>query len=428
MVKNLVIRTEMDPSQTSAWTPGRRFAFRFGAIYFVLYALLNGNVATLPVAWIAAHGQAPDWYSTSTNAVWAAIGHALGVRGEIVALDNGDSVGDHVALLCFLLVSLVGAVVWSVRDRARTEYRRGFDLLCIGVRYVLALTVFAYAIFKVFPTQFSLPSPSRLVQTYGASSRMGLLWTFMGTSPAYQMFAGWAELMGCMLLMSRRTTTLGALVLLAILTNVLLMDVCYDVPAKLCVIHLLGMAVFLLAPNAVRLVDVFARNRPVPAVDLGPAPSRGRIAAKIAFVASVLYFEGLPVARLYFTERDGSPLPALYGVYDVGEMRRAGEVVPPFIHDASYWRFIAVERRRVVAVMANGSRVQLPSSPGANGQLTAKRAGSALAIAPIDADQISVEGTYEDQPFSARARRLDEKREILVHQPMRWFYVAPDTR
>jgi hypothetical protein len=168
---------------------------------------------------------------------------------------------------------------------------------------------------------------------------MGLLWTFMGASPAYQMFAGWSEVLGCVLLMFRRTTTLGALVLLGVLTNVFLLDMFFDVPAKLCVLHLLAMCVVLLSPNTTRLIDVFVRNRAVAPVDLGPPPSHAQRIAQIAFVILVLWVEAVPVGRFYFTERDGAPLPALYGAYEVEEL------------DASHWRWIAIDRRRLTGAV-----------------------------------------------------------------------------
>jgi hypothetical protein len=417
-----------DDATSSPWSAGRRVAFRFGAIYFALYSLLNGNVATLPVAVIASHGRTPDWYDSSTNGVVTFLGHAIGLRGELHALDNGDSVGDHVELLCFALVALIGATVWSIRDRHRLEYRRELAVVCLGARYVLAMTVFAYAVFKVFPAQFSVPAPSRLLQTYGASSRMGLLWTFMGASTAYQMFAGWTEMLGCTLLMFRRTATLGALVLLAVLTNVLVMDVCYNVPAKLCVLHLLGMAIVVVITDATRLIDVFLRNRAVQAADLGPPPSRARVAAKVAFVALVLCFEGVPPARLYFAERDGAPLPALYGSYEVEEMRRAGQIVPPLISDASYWRFIAIDRRRAAALMVDGTRTQFRLSPGANGRLALESGASILVVSPVGDGALAVEGTYKGEAIEVRARRTDEARELLVRQLVRWFHDGSDNR
>jgi hypothetical protein len=413
---------------TSSWTWGQRVAFRFGVVYFAAYSLLNGNVATLPLALVSSLGQAPAWYLRSTDAVWSAVGHAIGVRGPIHAFDNGDTIGDHVQLLTFVFVAGAGSLAWSLLDRKRLEYRRGFDLLYACVRYVLAMTVFAYAVFKVFPVQFSVPSPSRLAETYGASSRMTLLWTFMGTSPGYQMFAGWTELTGCALLMSRRTAALGALVLIAILTNIFVMDLCYDVGAKVCVLHLLAMAVFLVVPVSKRLLDVFVRHRSVPALDLGAPRPRRLVAAKIAFIALALCVEGVPVGRYYFTERDGAPLPPLYGAYEVVELRRAGERIPPLLTDASYWHLLTVDRRRTSVTMANGSRVQFARTFDPEDRMKLEADASVVSVTRADGDELNLEGTFKGSSIVARARRVDPKKELLIRQPVRWFSDDPDVR
>lgn len=47
-----------------------------------------------------------------------------------------------------------------------------------------ATAMVAYGMFKISPSQFPAPGLSRLVQPYGDSSPMGLLWTFMGVSMA----------------------------------------------------------------------------------------------------------------------------------------------------------------------------------------------------------------------------------------------------
>lgn len=62
---------------------GQRLAFRSGVIYFVAYSLFNGNVDALPFVNLAPHGRVPDWYSTTANYVVAAMGHVLGLHGEI---------------------------------------------------------------------------------------------------------------------------------------------------------------------------------------------------------------------------------------------------------------------------------------------------------------------------------------------------------
>lgn len=44
----------------------------------------------------------------------------------------------------------------------------------------------------MIPTQFPTPTADKLMQPYGESSPMGILWTFMGSSTAYTIFAGTA--------------------------------------------------------------------------------------------------------------------------------------------------------------------------------------------------------------------------------------------
>jgi hypothetical protein len=189
------------------------------------------------------------------------------------------------------------------------------------------------------------------------------------------------------------------------------MDVCFDVPAKLCVLHLIAMALFVIAPSARRLVDVFVRNRAAAPVDLGPPRSRRVLGVKAALIALVVYVEGVPVAQAYFTERDGAPLPPLHGAYEVVELRRSGEEVPPLLGDATYWRLVTVDRRRTNAITTDGTRVPL---------------GATVSITRADEDGIAVDGTYEGRPIAARARRVDPKKLSLVSQPARWFIDRPD--
>jgi hypothetical protein len=398
---------------------GRLVAFRFALLYLGAYALFNGNTATLPLALVAHDGQIPAAYTNATNAVWSAVGHLLGIHGDIRAFDNGDTIGDHVALLCFAAFALAGAVLWSLRDRRAEPRPLEREIFRVGLRAVLGMTVFAYAAFKLFPAQFSTPSPSRLVETFGASTRMGLMWTFFGAAPAYQIFAGTAELLGCVLLLTRRTTPLGALVLLAVLTNVFVMDVCYDVPAKLCVLHLLAMALLLLAPAGERLLDVFVRNRAVPAEDLGPEPSRRRRVGKIAFVLLVVAASGVPAGRFYFTQRDGAPLPPFYGLYEIVELRRDGELATPLLRDAAYLRLLAVDRRGAKGLFADGSRIGLRLTDGV---LRGERA--MLSLEPGDDGGLSIRGTYGGVPIAARARRIDlsDPQRFPLNGPVHWFY------
>jgi hypothetical protein len=99
---------------------------------------------------------------------------------------------------------------------------------------------------------------------------MKLLWTFMGASIPYVIFTGAAEMLGGLLLAARRTTLLGALVCIGVLSNVVMLNFSYDVPVKLYSSHLLLMAVFLAAPDLRRLASLFVWNRRVPPAEQRP--------------------------------------------------------------------------------------------------------------------------------------------------------------
>jgi uncharacterized membrane protein YphA (DoxX/SURF4 family) len=194
---------------------------------------------------------------------WVAIHvfHLTGQRTTYFLTGSGDTTLAWIENLLFVVVALVGAIVWSVADRRRPDYRAAHAWLRLLVRYTLAFTLFSYGFAKVAPLQFQPPRFPKLAQPYGEFSPMGVLWNFMGSSLPYTMLAGCAEVLGGLLLLFRRTTTLGALVSFCALANVVALNFCYDVPVKLYSTNLLMMCVFLLAPDLRRLVDVLVRNR-----------------------------------------------------------------------------------------------------------------------------------------------------------------------
>src|SRR5215471_16070809 len=163
-----------------------------------------------------------------------------------------------------LIVASLATIAWSVIDRRRLQYARLHAGLRVYLRYLLAAVALSYGAAKVIPAQFPPPSLIALVTPLGEFTRMRLLWHFMGTSTAYEVFCGLIEVFGGVLLLSRRTTTLGALVLAGGLTNVAVLNFGYDVGVRLNATIYVFMALVLLAPEARRLANLFFLNQPVP--------------------------------------------------------------------------------------------------------------------------------------------------------------------
>jgi hypothetical protein len=266
------------------WGPVKRTLFRFAFSYLSLYLLplFLQALALLP------HGDAPiGWYYQLCLPAVLWVGrHLLAVDATPHPSGSGDAMADWVAALCSLLLALAATVVWSLLDRKRTQYARLYEWLRVGVRFGLGLTMIEYGGIKIVPSQFTTPSLDRLAQPFGDASPMGLLWTFMGASAPYTIFAGLSEWLGGVLLFFRRTTPLGALVSMAVMTNVVMLNYCYDVPVKLLSSHLLVLAVFLAAHDLRRLAGLLVLNRPAPAApDPRLIQRRGLRNAALAFQA-----------------------------------------------------------------------------------------------------------------------------------------------
>jgi len=261
----------------TTWSPLRRVVFRFVFVYLILY--------NLP-------------FPLDALTIWVGR-HVFHQTVEITFSGSGDTSAAWIRGFCILVVAVFATVIWTLLDRNRTQYDRLHEGLRVYVRFVLALAMISYGAIKVIPSQFPLPTLHRLMEPFGDASPMGLLWTFMGASPAYSMFAGAIEMLGGLLLTARRTTLVGALVCLGTLSNVVALNFCYDVPVKLYSIHLFLMAAFLATSDVKRLTDFFVRGRAVTAEPLRPHFRNPRLnrAAAILRTLLVVWYVGISLLQ-----------------------------------------------------------------------------------------------------------------------------------
>jgi hypothetical protein len=327
----------------TSWSLPKRIAFRFAFAYLVAYNF------PFPVNEIP---QLEEWaagYDKLWEPLVRAVGRALfGVDASILPNGSGDTTFNYVQLFCFAIIAMVATLIWSLLDRRREEYTRLDAWLRIYVRFTLAAAMVLYGTSKVIPNQFPPPSLAKLTMTYGDQSPMGLLWSFMGASKIYTAFTGLAELTAGILLTMRRTALLGALIAIGVMSNVVMLNFCYDVPVKLYSAHLLLMAFFLAAPHAKRLADLFLFNRAVQPAELPRLlPERwSRVAVPAARTALVVLYVGASlqwVWNYYESNFIYASRPALYGLWNVEEFVVDGQPRPPLVSDASRWRSVVFD-------------------------------------------------------------------------------------
>jgi hypothetical protein len=90
-----------------------------------------------------------------------------------------------------------------------------------------------YGVVKLFQGQFSAPSLEALTTPLGELPPMRLLWLFMGYSKPYIFFGGFLETAGGLLLFFRRTALLGALMVAAVMLNVVMLNLCLELIGQL---------------------------------------------------------------------------------------------------------------------------------------------------------------------------------------------------
>jgi hypothetical protein len=298
-----------------------RIAFRFCFTYFGLYTLatqIGGSLILIP--FVSFRGLGLLWPMREIT-VWVGE-HIFHTTSSLVFTGNSrDTDFFWIQTFWLLIVAIAATAVWSVLDRRREDYPTLQKWFRVFIRLAVASQMFEYGMTKVIPVQFPAPSLITLVTPVGNLSRQGLLWTFIGASPAYEIATGCAELVAGILLLVPRTAMLGALVAFADMAQVFVLNMTYDVGVKLVSFHLLMMSLFLLVSST--------------RTDLFRSAGANRIAVALQIVLGVymLAMQADVNWVYWYREGGGAPKSALYGIWDIEQLSVDGQVRPAVLND-----------------------------------------------------------------------------------------------
>jgi len=167
---------------------------------------------------------------------------------------SGDTRFHWYALFIILNLSVIGTAIWTLIGKRKVNYSKLYYWLTVFVRYYIGIMLIVYGIVKLFKSQFPFPNIIQLTKPLLQFSPMELTWAFFGSSTAYNIFIGIAEILGVLLLF-RKTATLGTLIALATSLNIMAINYFYDVPVKMVSTILVLLSIYLLAPNIKRLFN-----------------------------------------------------------------------------------------------------------------------------------------------------------------------------
>lgn len=423
------------------WSFGKKLLFRFFFFFFPLYIFFNPN-GVVPFS-----GMVFDSYIEPFHALvpWVAK-HILHLSYDVTVFTNGsgDTTYDYVVVLLMLVLSVVGALIWTLLDRKRDSYNQLYYWLATVVRYYAAFTMCTYGLVKVFKLQFPFPDPVRLVQPYGDSSPMGLAWTFMGYSEGYNYFTGGAEVLGGLLLLFRRTVTLGAIVTFAVMGNVMAMNYFFDIPVKLLSTMLVIMALFLMAKDIQRLCNFFIHNKTALPSDTSKPYLKKRalrISLVVIKVLLLIYTIGGMVengARGLGEYGDNAPKSSFYGVYNVETFVRNNDTIPPLQTDTTRWKQLIVGGykmfpRTLLKGMNDSlkSYVFRPDTAAKKIELFPRTDSSfknQLAYSYPDKEHMELRGSWKGDSIYVRLKIYDLDKFLLVNRGFRWINEYPFNR
>ena len=429
------------PAPVEHWGNALRIAFRFCVAYFTLFSLSNQILGGLLVV--------PKLNIPELSALWPlrhitfwTANHIFRIKHELVytGSGSGDKTFDWILAFCLLVIAGVITLVWSILDRRRPNYVAFHKWFRLALRFALASEMFLYGLSKAIPLQMPFPYLTRLLEPYGNFSPMAVLWSSVGASPSYEIFTGCAETLGGILLLTPRTTTLGALVCLADMIQVFMLNMTYDVPVKLFSFHLILFSLFLLAPDARRLFNFFLTDRAIVAARQTPLFRSAR-ANRIAVVLQVVfgcYLIGMGIysgIQGWHRYGGGRPKPSLYGIWNVEQMSVDGQVRPAMLTDKDRWRRVIFDFQAFTTFQrSDDSLTGFASAINDTEKTLALTKGSDknwkanFTYARPATDQLELNGAMDGHQVQMKLKLVDRDKFTLVNRGFHWINEYPFQR
>ena len=426
-----------DDDRSPGWHLVTRVAFRFCVVYFGLFCLLYAQVMfvfTGVLGWWLPHG-ALMWQMSALAPVTEWIGRHVFNVDAVLHPDSqsGDQTAMWVFTFTLLAVAILATALWSVLDRQRTHYRRLHAWFMVFLRMCVGGPLLYFGAIKVIPVQIPAPPLTELLRPFGQLRPNWVLWLQVGSSYPYEIVLGMVEVVAGVLLFWPRTATLGALLALASMAQVFLLNMTFDVSVKLLSFHLLVIALVLLAPQAQRLANVFVLERmsqpaTQPALPITARAAKIGTAIQIALGAWVLIGSLIISGLEWFEYGGGRTKPELYGIWTVTDFTLDGAPLPPLTTQRNRWQRLIIDdpdrlsyqRMDGVIVTTNAAidahTITIPDAP-----LTAK-----LDIDRTAPDRLNLSGRVHGQPVTMTLRRLNLDDFPLRRSRFQWVQEYPD--
>ena len=336
---------EQESTKTPAWKAYEIYLFRFLFIYFILQAL------PLDLHYLKGLGQI-HWLHISYFDIFFLTRYFPNFFSD----QGGYGEWGIIAI-----ISLIGSIIWSNRAQSTSNYNELNYWLRVVLRYRLALGILGYAFLKIFPLQAPFPSLSNLNTNYGDLSSWKIFSMTVGIVPGYERFLGSVELLAGLLLLFRRTASIGALIALIFTGNVFISNLAYGGGEHVYSLYLIFMALFVFSYDAPRIVNLVYHGRPTAPNTFKPASPKAvksaKIGVKFLFIFLFVFVYGFSTYKGHLKYSYQFPktagLPGISGIYNVSLFKINGKMLPYSATDTIRWKDVVLEKWATLSIRFN---------------------------------------------------------------------------
>jgi hypothetical protein len=246
--------------------------------------------------------------------------------------------------------------------------------------------------------------------------------------------------LGGIMLIFPRTTMFGALICLAAMIQIFMLNMTYDVPVKLFSFHLMLLSLFLLAPDFRRLVNLFFLNRAIgpssePQLFAKSRANRIALAGQVLFGVWLVGMNAYGSSQSWHTYGGGAPKSPLYGIWDVEQLSIDGELRPPLLTDKDRWRRAVFDiptrvtfQRLDDSLAGYGASIKLNDNT-----LTLTKNGDKKWMANFTfqrsaPDRLTLDGIMGIHKTHMELKLVDRSKFLLVSRGFHWIQENPFNR
>jgi len=287
---------------------------------------------------------------------------------QIILIESEEGVFgiyNYVNLVLLFLVSIVLGLAWTVlarKSKPQTDERWRYWVNVL-VRYRLAFGMVGWGLKKAFPMQMVYPTIGMLNTPFIDMAEKKLYWSHVGISFGYTIFLGFAEILPGLLLLNRKTASLGGALAAVVCFNIVLANHAFDAGVAVPAAYFTLLGVFVASYDFPKIWRLLVQEKDVPTYRYKPTFSfawQRRLKVVVKWIFIILFVPVMAGFWAYgFFNGNNYNIPStpgvkkLTGYYNVDRFLLNGKELPANPLDSVRWQYAVFEKWSSLSYQTN---------------------------------------------------------------------------